>query len=85
VSKLSEHQMAVLKRFLRGDEIWTLSGVNASCFWKNSSGRSPGTATVEALRCRGLIKDYERDHTGRKYRITDAGRQLVSSKLRGGK
>jgi hypothetical protein len=78
--KLSGHQRDVLKRMATGDEVWTIAGVYASCFWHlHSSDQSPGTATVEALRSRGLISHYERDFSGSKYRITDSGRAHLSS------
>lgn len=78
MAKLSGHQREVLKRMEGGDEIWTTSGIYSSCFWQSSvSDKSPGMATVEALRCAGHIHPHESDFNGRKYRISDLGRAAL--------
>lgn len=78
MSKLGTWQRDILKRMAAGEEIWTTSGIYASAFWHDDlSGRSPGTATVEALRRKGYIKAYSKEFTGSKYCITDDGRAAV--------
>lgn len=77
--KLTKAQCAVLERMVSGDEVWTVSPPNPTTFWHGGmNARSPSFATLHALWKRGAIESYDKTN-GAKYRITPAGRVMLSA------
>lgn len=80
MARLPDAQRRALERMAAGDEVWTLSGRHAHAFWLGRlSDRAPSLATLHAMWKRGYIADYQNAPGGNKYRITDAGRAVVSA------
>jgi hypothetical protein len=77
--KLSGPQRKMLERFGAGDEVWATSGRDPSAFW-HSKMESAHFSTVYALQDRKLIQTYQHDYSGRKWRITEAGRFALGQK-----
>lgn len=79
MKRLSEAQRHALFRLANGDELWTTTGRNPCRFWHGNIGqRAPSIATLQILLKAKLVANYESEWRGAKYRITDAGRALLS-------
>jgi hypothetical protein len=78
--RLSEAQRRVLSRMANGEEVWTTGGGNSHAFWHNNlRDRAPSSATLFVLQKNGWIANYYEPLSGKKYRITPAGRAALST------